>query len=355
METGRLGSVKIAGSGTAGGGVYEDVAISGSGKITGDIEAQGIAISGSGKVQGNAKARVFRCSGTFKVAGNVEAEELRCSGAGKIAGHVTAGVLKVSGAMHIGGPVKATEISAAGAVNFGDAVACEHFRASGKFEIAGLLNADRVEISLRHDSHVREIGGEQIEIVGAPGSCNLFGLHWGAAQGVLRVETIEGDDIYLEDTHAETVRGRRVVIGPGCRVQNVEYSESLHIAPGAEVGRYHYTGGAPTPPPVDTSAMTRRSGAGSRPTAVMLGKHEIRNPVLRAVLGLVGVIIAVVVVGLVLTTVLPAVGLIVGVVLAGVAVLLVALAVGLPVVVIGAALVQVFRLPWEAVRRHLGR
>ena len=37
----------------------------------------------------------------------------------------------------------------------------------------------------------------------------LFG--WGAGSATLTVETVEGDDIFLEGTQAETVRGKRLV------------------------------------------------------------------------------------------------------------------------------------------------
>ena len=38
---------------------------------------------------------------------------------------------------------------------------------------------------------------------------------------------IEGDDVDLEYTEADVVRGRRVRIGEGCSIGRVEYSESL--------------------------------------------------------------------------------------------------------------------------------
>ncbi|MCL6576409.1 hypothetical protein [Kyrpidia sp.] len=41
------------------------------------------------------------------------------------------------------------------------------------------------------------------------------------------METIEGDDIYLENTRARVVRGTRVQIGPGCQIGLLEYSEDF--------------------------------------------------------------------------------------------------------------------------------
>ena len=42
-----------------------------------------------------------------------------------------------------------------------------------------------------------------------------------------QVGDIEGDDVDLEYTQADVVRGRRVRIGEGCSIGRVEYSESL--------------------------------------------------------------------------------------------------------------------------------
>jgi hypothetical protein len=38
---------------------------------------------------------------------------------------------------------------------------------------------------------------------------------------------IEGDDIYLENTVAEIVRGNSVEIGPGCTIGLVEYANKF--------------------------------------------------------------------------------------------------------------------------------
>jgi len=47
---------------------------------------------------------------------------------------------------------------------------------------------------------------------------------------------IEGEEIDLQATKAGVVRGRNVVIGPGCEMERVEYSGSLMVAPEAKVG-----------------------------------------------------------------------------------------------------------------------
>jgi len=60
----------------------------------------------------------------------------------------------------------------------------------------------------------------------------LIGTH---GRGILDVEAVEGDELDLEWTVAEVVRGRVVKLGPGCKIGRVEYSESLEVSPQAEV------------------------------------------------------------------------------------------------------------------------
>jgi len=57
----------------------------------------------------------------------------------------------------------------------------------------------------------------------------------GKGTAELRANVIEGDEVHLEDTTAETVRGKTVEIGPGCQIGTVEYSDKLDVHPNAEV------------------------------------------------------------------------------------------------------------------------
>jgi len=45
--------------------------------------------------------------------------------------------------------------------------------------------------------------------------------------GVLEVESIEGDYIELEHTHADVVRGNKVHVREGCRIDLVEYTDTF--------------------------------------------------------------------------------------------------------------------------------
>ena len=52
----------------------------------------------------------------------------------------------------------------------------------------------------------------------------------------LVADIIEGDDIYLENTHAKVVRGNNITLGPGCEIAFVEYKNDFKQDKEATVG-----------------------------------------------------------------------------------------------------------------------
>ena len=79
-------------------------------------------------------------------------------------------------------------------------------------------------------SKVMEIGGTKIKIKNDSkfsflGIKNIIMPH--SNKRLLEVDTIEADEIYLENTHAKIVRGKKITLGPECRINLVEYQESF--------------------------------------------------------------------------------------------------------------------------------
>ena len=52
----------------------------------------------------------------------------------------------------------------------------------------------------------------------------------------LTASSIEGDEIFLEYVTCPYVRGRSVIIGKGCNIGTLEYSESLSASPKSKIG-----------------------------------------------------------------------------------------------------------------------
>ena len=231
-------SASISGSGNLSGGTYSRISISGSGKVNGDIVVEEMKISGSGKVNGKCEAGQITVSGSGTFTDAVLAEEFRISGSGKVGGEVRAKELKCSGSFQTTGGIASDYIKISGSLRTGGDVEADIFRATGGFEIHGLLSADKIEIHLGGRCRAKEIGGERIEVTRGSSSL-LAGLVriLGVGGGVMGLETavIEADEILLEDTHADVVRGKSVVIGPGCRIGLVEYVDELRVDSDAEV------------------------------------------------------------------------------------------------------------------------
>lgn len=250
-----LGDLKISGSGSAGGGKFNTVSISGSGEINGDVECNDLNTSGSSRINGNVKALSVSTSGSSKVIGRVEADtlktsgsckiegnaavkELKSSGSTKITGDLTGKTFHVSGSAKIEGDIHLEEFKISGGVNVGKDCEVERFKASGSFTIGGLLNGDVIDITLHGRCSVREIGGEKITVKN--GRESMFGLvklleFFKPFERILEVETIEGDEVFVECTKAKVVRGNNVVIGEGSSIDVVEYTGTLEVKTGAKV------------------------------------------------------------------------------------------------------------------------
>ena len=235
-------SVSISGSGRLGGGEYARVAISGSGRIDGDVVAEELKISGSGRVSGRTEAGQIAVSGSGKFAGAVRADEMRISGSAKIEGPIDAKEFKSSGSFHAEGDVAAEYFKSSGSFQVAGDVEADIFKASGGFDIEGLLSADKVDIRLAGRCAAREIGGERIHVqrpesLGAALLSGLAKMLTGGRTPELRTAQIEGDEIHLENTTADVVRGTRVEIGPGCKIGTVEYTETLKVHDDSDVER----------------------------------------------------------------------------------------------------------------------
>lgn len=240
MEKVNFGDIKISGSGTSCGGKYNEVSISGSGKINGNLECVDFKTSGSSKVIGDLKAGTIKISGSARVEGNVEVEEMKVSGSAHVTGQIKCQSIKINGSTHIGGNLYAEEVTIAGSAHIEKNCEAECFKASGSFKILGLLNAGEVNIRIGGNCNVQEIGGEHIEVRVSPLDNSIFRKvidKMFNTKGELTTSLIEGDEIYLQNTNAKIVRGNHITIGEGCNIGLVEYSGEIIVAEGSVVGQ----------------------------------------------------------------------------------------------------------------------
>ncbi|AYD40191.1 cell shape determination protein CcmA [Clostridium fermenticellae] len=225
----KLVDMKISGSGNINGGRYNEVKISGAAKVEGDIECHSYKCSGSSFTNGSVKAHMVGISGSTKLSGNINADEITVSGSLHILGDADTKKMKISGGSDIGGSLHAEEVQISGTVFMNGDCEAENFNVRGEFKIGGLLNAGNIDVEMCGSCRVKDIGGENIKV--KLGRRRLFTkmLNFFANGGRLEAGTIEGDDIFLENTTAKIVRGNNVVIGDNCDIEVIEYRNKVNI------------------------------------------------------------------------------------------------------------------------------
>ncbi|WP_138496146.1 polymer-forming cytoskeletal protein [Paenibacillus pinistramenti] len=226
--------LNISGMSTTAGGIYRNVRIDGMAKVNGSLDCSSLRINGTLNMKGSVATGEMTVNGMGTIEGPVKASEIRIDGMFTLRGDVSCTNLDVNGKSKIEGRLEGDQIRIGGEVGVKGDVQCEAFYTEGNVKLEGLLNAESVEIRLHSVSAIREIGCERIDVRRIErGFWKNFSL-MGAPR--LKADLIEGDDLYLEDTEAETVRGTRVYIGRGCKIKRVEYKESLQTDEDAVIG-----------------------------------------------------------------------------------------------------------------------
>jgi cytoskeletal protein CcmA (bactofilin family) len=201
--------------------------------INGIVGGQGgiyrsVTINGQGKMHGDLDCVDFRCDGRTKVLGSMKAESAEIHGVAHIEESCDSKTLSIHGTCNIGGHLTGDDIEIHGFLKIKGNCDAESFHANGGFRVHGLLNAGTVEVKLLAPSEAKEIGGGviRIERPAHPTPFNKIIQSILPQLDALKVETIEGDDIYLENTKAKVVRGTNVTIGQGCEIGLVEYKQN---------------------------------------------------------------------------------------------------------------------------------
>ena len=227
MERRAKQDLKISGSASAGGGSYNNVVISGQGNIDGDFDCADLRISGASKLDGNVEALTVKITGTANITGDFKVNDCKVSGFAQVHGNIKADEMRIEGAAVAGSNVSADWLEIKGGLKVKSECSAENFVSKGAFTVGGLLNSDRITIELYGPCRAKEIGGENITVRKGPGFhfarivktiLSSFDVDSG-----LVAESIEGDEIYLEETKAKVVRGNNVMIGEGCEIGLVEY------------------------------------------------------------------------------------------------------------------------------------
>jgi len=218
------GNLIINGSGSYPGGRYDKISIRGEGTIMTDVECSAFNVYGTSEAAENVKTGSVKVFGEAEVKRNMKAEDTLVMGTMLVGGNAHMKKIKILGLLEVGEGLTGDEANIKGSIAVNGDVEYETFDSSGGFEIKGLLTADTIKVGLRFgQSSAEEIGGGKITVKKRSNTLLPFGKEIGS----LSAKVIEGDDIYLENTKADIVRGNKVKIGPGCQIGVVEYRDGF--------------------------------------------------------------------------------------------------------------------------------
>lgn len=231
-ETESRQNVSIMGTGSSAGGVLGKVKINGDGRIHGNGDCLSFHCNGSAVVGGSLRCREGRVNGQLRVDDHLDAERMKINGGLQIGGSGRIGQLHMNGDISIGSSLSVVKMTIFGTLEASEEIGTENMTVRGRIKIGKALYGREINMKLHgKGSKVKRITGESITV----SVSRLTKLMGSPREGILNAEYIEGDHIFLEHTKADTVRGRRVTIGRGCVIGQVEYSEDLKTDKDAEV------------------------------------------------------------------------------------------------------------------------
>lgn len=209
-----------------------DISIIGDGSSSGGVYGK-VKVVGDSSFNDNLFCDQFKCTGTSVIYGSLESTDIKITGTLNLRERAAAGDEDQEGNYAPNLHAKAEHMKVVGELHVSGNCQVEDMKLNGRFTIAGMLSAEQMTLKIMGPSEVREMGGSIISVKSGKGK--MFEGLFSGQKSVLKAGMIEGDDIELEYTEAEVVRGDKIKIGPGCRIGTVEYRSSLQIHPQSEV------------------------------------------------------------------------------------------------------------------------
>lgn len=217
-------------------GEYGEIISAGDLKLNGSIKANFIKAAGDLKAKEELEVGKLSVFGDAKFKKTVKADEASIYGDAEFQDKLTGKEIKIFGSL-TAGVIDADKMAVNGEIDKAMEINAEELVLNGEFHVDGAMNIGHGRFNLAGDSKVKEVFCEQLEVKVSKDSFQgiLSGLLSRTNSGRMKVDLIEGDDIYLEHTTANIVRGKIVRIGEGSKIGKVEYSDTLEIFDGGTV------------------------------------------------------------------------------------------------------------------------
>lgn len=230
-----MGNLKLIGDSTIPSGEYGDIKIVGDAKALGYVKADLIKVTGDAEFEEEINVGELKIVGDFKVKKRaVVTKVVRVVGDAKFCENVNFKECKISGDAEFKNGFEGGELKVLGDCEIIGDCEIEKLIIKGCFKVTGLLTADNIEILLADNCKIKEIGGENIKVFNKDESRGiLFSKKY---NNKLKSSIIEGDNIILANTMCEIVRGKNIIIKDGCRIEKIEYTQTLNVDKNSEVG-----------------------------------------------------------------------------------------------------------------------
>lgn len=217
MAEGTKQDLKVVGNSSCAGGQFRQVKITGECDITGDVECERLACTGDATIRGNLQTDELSLTGDIRITGSVGARKVSGTGDMVIDSGICGEEIRFTGNLEVQGDCESGSLEVRGGIY-----------------VQGLLSAERLQLRMLGPCQAGEIGGGNLDVKRSKGMIwkNLFAQN---SQVILQAELIEGDVLSLDYTKSGVVRGKDVVIGPGCEIERVEYWGKLEVHPEAIV------------------------------------------------------------------------------------------------------------------------
>ena len=231
-------SMNISGCGSIPAGEYEEITVSGSGKLSGLVKCTSFSSAGFSSGEHIECAEKVKNSGHLKFSGNVKAKNLSTVGDFLCGGDVNVSEeISAAGAFDVKGGVTANKLSVSGLAKIGADVETEKISINGSLKCPGLVNAESVDIRFDGKVEIGSLGGSKVVI--SLNKVKKFFKRLPLLSSAMRnakiATAIEADEIEIDNVSCPRISGRNVVIGDGCVIDLVLYSESIEISPNAKV------------------------------------------------------------------------------------------------------------------------
>ncbi len=243
--------VELSGNSHIEGGKYRRFSASGDSRIDGDLEAKRGVLSGSTEIVGNANFERLYAKGRLNITGELNGDDLDLSGDSNIKGKVKAEKISTKGSADFEDNIQVEDMISYGSLKVLGDIEAEEFKTRGPFNIEGKLQASKIKLKIGEGpprkppmfakkmgpvskfkggpkissdgAYVKEIIGDFISIEGSGSGFPPMAPMKRTRR--LKTESIEGTDIYLENTITDEVEGKRVDIGPSCKIKKVKAEE----------------------------------------------------------------------------------------------------------------------------------